>query len=107
MQSRLSPFANRKVKRQKKYFSKRVESKKGLKLNLNNRKRWVSLVGALFKHKKEFLPIEKLKDSFVRSSDLQDTFYGFIIFEVSWRDVRGINYVNELLVFLSALSHIL
>lgn len=62
-------------------------------------RRWFSLIGAALNQKKAFLPIEKLKDSLVRNSDLHDTFHGFIIFEVSWSDVRGINYVNELLVF--------
>ncbi|KAI3497270.1 hypothetical protein L1887_39761 [Cichorium endivia] len=37
--------------------------------------------------KRVLLPVKKLR---------QRTLYGFIVFEVVWRDVRGVNYLNEL-----------
>jgi len=30
-------------------------------------------------------------------ADLSRALHGFLVFEVSWRDVHGINYLNELL----------
>ncbi|XP_078437800.1 G1/S-specific cyclin-E protein [Wolffia australiana] len=98
--SRLSPFANRRVQRKKKVFLKKADSRNGIKSNLDNRnlpRGLFSLVGTAVKQQRAFPPFKKLKDIFMRSSDLHDTFYGFIIFEVSWADVRGINYLNELL----------
>jgi hypothetical protein len=45
-----------------------------------------------------FLPVEKLKDARVLNKELHRTLYGFIVFEVEWANVRGINYLNELQV---------
>ncbi|KAK6142439.1 hypothetical protein DH2020_022787 [Rehmannia glutinosa] len=42
------------------------------------------------------LPVKKLRNSLIANSKLHRTLYGFIVFEVEWRDVRGINYLNEL-----------
>jgi hypothetical protein len=46
------------------------------------------------------LQVNKLKDSRLLNRELHRTLYGFIIFEVDWADVRGINYLNELQVLL-------
>ncbi|KAK8463234.1 hypothetical protein SEVIR_1G342000v4 [Setaria viridis] len=42
------------------------------------------------------LQVNKLKDARILNRELHQTLYGFIIFEVDWADVRGINYLNEL-----------
>ena len=44
------------------------------------------------------LQVNKLKDARILNRELHQTLYGFIIFEVDWGDVRGINYLNELQV---------
>ena len=44
------------------------------------------------------LQVNKLKDARILNRELHQTLYGFIIFEVDWADVRGINYLNELQV---------
>ncbi|KAI3691050.1 hypothetical protein L2E82_49264 [Cichorium intybus] len=36
------------------------------------------------------------KSSLIANSKLHGTLYGFIVFEVGWKDVRAINYLNEL-----------
>uniref|UniRef100_A0A2P2JK04 Uncharacterized protein MANES_13G066300 n=1 Tax=Rhizophora mucronata TaxID=61149 RepID=A0A2P2JK04_RHIMU len=40
--------------------------------------------------------MKTLRKSLLLSSELQRTLYGFIVFEVAWSTVRGINYSNEL-----------
>lgn len=37
--------------------------------------------------------------------NLYKALHGFLVFEVAWKDVRGINYLNELQVFIC--EHIL
>lgn len=44
------------------------------------------------------LHVNRLKDSRLLNKELHRTLYGFIIFEVDWADVRGMNYFNELQV---------
>ncbi|KAI3499456.1 hypothetical protein L1887_35257 [Cichorium endivia] len=46
--------------------------------------------------KRVLLPVKKLRNSLLENSKLHRTLYGFIVFEVVWRDVRGVNYLNEL-----------
>ncbi|GKC56401.1 hypothetical protein Tco_1083999, partial [Tanacetum coccineum] len=46
------------------------------------------------------LPVEKFSTSLLANSKLHRTLYGFVVFKVAWDDVLGINYVNELQVFL-------
>ncbi|XP_039060321.1 uncharacterized protein LOC120204287 [Hibiscus syriacus] len=50
----------------------------------------------VFFHAKVLSRTKKLDTSFLLSSDLHRTLYGFIVFEVAWSNVRGINYYNEL-----------
>ena len=61
--------------------------------------RWFSLIEAVVLSKKRaLLPVKNLRNSLQLSSELHRTLYGFIVFEVAWTSVRGINYYNELQV---------
>ncbi|KAK2649001.1 hypothetical protein Ddye_016490 [Dipteronia dyeriana] len=93
--SRLSPFANTKVR------SKRKEGKdacsKPSASGSKTLERWFSLIEAATLSKKKVLPQAKtLRTQLLISSELCRTLYGFIVFEVAWTNVRGINYLNEL-----------
>ncbi|XP_051135404.1 uncharacterized protein LOC127254360 isoform X2 [Andrographis paniculata] len=64
---------------------------------LSNVKKWLSLIDALMlSRKRALLPVKKLRNTLIANSKLHRTLYGFIVFEVAWSDVRGINYLNEL-----------
>ncbi|KAG2712116.1 hypothetical protein I3843_04G102400 [Carya illinoinensis] len=93
--SRLSPFANTKARRDRKEEKDsccRPNTRKSDKL-----KKWFLLIDAVtLSHKRVLLPVKKLRESSLVSSELHRTLYGFIVFEVSWNNVRGINYLNEL-----------
>lgn len=59
--------------------------------------RWFRLIdAATLSQKRVLLPVKKLRNSSLLSSELHRTLYGFIVFEVAWNNVRGINYLNEL-----------
>ncbi|XP_060672368.1 uncharacterized protein LOC107417148 isoform X2 [Ziziphus jujuba] len=92
--SRLSPFANTKARKERK------EDKEACPVaNTGKQKRfsrWFPLIDAALSQKKVLLPVKKLRNSLLSSSELHRTLYGFIVFEVAWSDVRGINYLNEL-----------
>ncbi|VFQ89455.1 unnamed protein product [Cuscuta campestris] len=94
--SRVSPFANTrglKEKRESGDGQAKQESNAG---NSEEVKRWFSLLdAAALSRKSALFPVKKLKISLI-SSNLNKTLYGFIVFEVAWRDVRGMNYFNEL-----------
>lgn len=63
--------------------------------------RWFQLIdAAMLSQKRVLLPVKKLRNSSLLSSELHRTLYGFIVFEVVWNCVRGINYLNELQVLL-------
>ncbi|ONI18350.1 hypothetical protein PRUPE_3G210900 [Prunus persica] len=89
--SRLSPFANSKARKL------RTEGKDACSLPKTAKPkkfaRWFSLIKS---QKKVLLPVKKLRTSLLLSQELHRTLYGFIVFEVAWSNVRGINYVNEL-----------
>nr|GEZ82471.1 hypothetical protein [Tanacetum cinerariifolium] len=51
------------------------------------------------KDNKEKPAFKKLKTSFLVNSKLHRTLNGFVVFKVTWDDVWGINYVNELQEF--------
>ncbi|XP_062220438.1 uncharacterized protein LOC133919897 isoform X2 [Phragmites australis] len=95
--SRLSPFANTRTRRKqdetggKLVFSEIPISAPHL---WNKSSIWYSLIDEAMREKK--LQVNKLKDSRLLNKELHQTLYGFIIFEVDWADVRGINYLNEL-----------
>ncbi|CAN6471981.1 unnamed protein product [Victoria cruziana] len=87
--SRKSPFANTRGKRERKDSGKQLHTRSGLKPTLGKTmklKRWFHSIYAAISQKKVPLP----------GNRLQQTFYGFILFEISWKDIRGINYLNEL-----------
>lgn len=99
LQSRFSPFANSRTRR------KRDETGGNLVFSANpisaahlrhKPSRWYSLIDEAMREKK--LQVNKLKDARILNRELHQTLYGFIIFEVDWADVRGINYLNELQV---------
>ena len=80
-----------------------VDLKSSSRPNPRGRKilyRWFSVIDAELYQKKALLPVKKLKDSLLSNSEVRRTLYGFIVFEVAWTSVRGINYLNELQVLL-------
>ncbi|KAL9678150.1 hypothetical protein QQ045_015989 [Rhodiola kirilowii] len=98
--SRLSPFANtrgRKNKQETIEIYELKDSPKSSSCKSRKHEIWFSLIdAATLSQKKALLPVKKLKSSLLLNSRLHTTFHGLIVFEVSWDDVRGINYVNEL-----------
>lgn len=46
------------------------------------------------------IPVKNIRNSLLFSIDLQRTLNGFIVFEVAWSNVCGINYLNQLQVLL-------
>ncbi|MBA0730081.1 hypothetical protein Golax_022875, partial [Gossypium laxum] len=93
--SRLSPFAITKGRREKKE-GKEASSKSNAK-GSNNFERWLPFLDAKTSSGKKVLPpINRLNTSLLLSSELNRTSYGFIVFEVTWSNVRGLNYYNEL-----------
>ncbi|KAI4305750.1 hypothetical protein L6164_029097 [Bauhinia variegata] len=93
--SRLSPFAITKAHRVRKEGkevcsgSSTSKPKKFLQ--------WFTVVDvSMLSGKRVLLPVEKLRNSLQLRSELHRTLYGFIVFEIAWTDVRGINYYNEL-----------
>lgn len=65
-------------------------------------KRWFHVIDAsTMSTKRALVPVKNLRTSLTFSSKLHRTLYGFIVFEVAWSDVRGINYFNELQVIIS------
>lgn len=104
-QSRLSPFANTRARslRNMKDSGKKLDfsnSSRCKHVRLKRLNRWFSLVDAAISRKRALLPVKKLKDSFLLNKELCQTLFGFIVFEVAWTDIRGINYLNELQVLL-------
>ncbi|KAI4363781.1 hypothetical protein MLD38_019954 [Melastoma candidum] len=94
--SRLSPFAKTKNRTKKK-----VEKQGSFRADSAQRKlfkKWFSLIdSANLSHKRVMLPVNNLRDQILLNSDLHGVLHGFIVFEVEWANVRGINYFNELL----------
>ncbi|XP_047334206.1 uncharacterized protein LOC124937917 isoform X2 [Impatiens glandulifera] len=95
--SRLSPFANTKTRKERKNRMKSTSSEPN-PLQLPKRFRQLSSLidAATLSRKKALLPVKKLKKSLISNSKLDRILYGFIVFEVAWSDVHGINYLNEL-----------
>ncbi|XP_076932186.1 uncharacterized protein LOC143597624 [Bidens hawaiensis] len=97
--SRMSPFANtrgRKGKKDTRVFIEWEVESESLK-HTQNLKKWFSVVNAAtLSRKRALLPVKKLKSSLLANSKLHRTLFGFIVFQVTWDDVRGINYLNEL-----------
>ncbi|KAJ6403955.1 hypothetical protein OIU84_012203 [Salix udensis] len=94
--SRLSPFANTKARsgiKEGKEASSQFNPSKPTKLE----RCFLLIEVAILSRKRGLPPVKKLRNSLFLSSELHRTLYGFIVFEVAWNDVRGINYLNELL----------
>ncbi|XP_038704039.1 uncharacterized protein LOC120000173 isoform X2 [Tripterygium wilfordii] len=92
--SRLSPFANTKARREKKEGKKTCSPSTTTKSKKFGQ--WFSLIDAAnLSQERVLLTAKKLQNS-VLCNELHRTLYGFIVFEVTWSNVRGINYLNEL-----------
>ncbi|CAI8597799.1 unnamed protein product [Vicia faba] len=90
--SRLSPFAYSKNRREKKE-GKEVSSQP----STSKPKKLFSVIEAVVSSRKRvLLPVKNIRNSLQFSSELHRTLHGFIVFEVAWNNVRGINYFNEL-----------
>lgn len=105
--SRLSPFANTSARKGRKTAKEKAEKRTSWKGTNSSKctkstksqisEKWFSLIdAATLSRKRALLPVNKLKHSLQLNHELHRTLFGLIIFEVSWTDVRGINYVNEL-----------
>ncbi|XP_011100366.1 uncharacterized protein LOC105178571 [Sesamum indicum] len=98
--SRLSPFANTRGRKEGKMigeFSGLQDSSSSDVRKSQNFIKWLSFTAAMMlSRNKALLPVKKLSNSLIANSKLHRTLYGFIVFEVAWNDVRGINYLNEL-----------
>ncbi|CAN4103679.1 unnamed protein product [Withania somnifera] len=98
--SRLSPFANTRGRKQRRENGDILDIKSSPELSTSeseNIRRWFPFIdAATWSRKRELLPVKKLRNSLILNSKLHRTLYGFIVFEVAWNDVRGINYFNEL-----------
>ncbi|KAL4577579.1 hypothetical protein LXL04_013688 [Taraxacum kok-saghyz] len=96
--SRMSPFAITKGRRDNKDAPELNDLKycstPSTHAHAQKLKRWLSM--STISKKRVLLPVKKLRTSLVENSKLHRTLYGFIVFEVVWKDVRGVNYVNEL-----------
>ncbi|CAM0943832.1 unnamed protein product [Alopecurus aequalis] len=95
--SRFSPFANTRTRRKRDESGEKLVFSEGPISSphlWNQSSRWYTLIDDAMRTKK--LQVNKLKDSRLLNRELHRTLYGFIIFEVDWADVRGINYLNEL-----------
>ncbi|XP_071717487.1 uncharacterized protein [Rutidosis leptorrhynchoides] len=83
--SRMSPFAITKARKGSKDSSS------------ENLRKWFSVIdAATLSKKRTFLSVKKLRSSLLANSKLHGTLYGFVVFEVAWKNVRGISYMNEL-----------
>ncbi|KAL3624668.1 hypothetical protein CASFOL_031336 [Castilleja foliolosa] len=98
--SRLSPFANSRGRKDMKMIDEPSELQALSSSNsrsLRDFKKWFPLIDVvMLSRKRALLPVKKLRNSLIANSKLHRTLYGFIVFEVAWRDVRGINYLNEI-----------
>ncbi|CAN6462754.1 unnamed protein product [Victoria cruziana] len=83
---RVSPFANRRARHNSNFDSKSNSIPELVDVELKRRHRWSPVIDAAKWRKK----------SFFQHMELCQTLHGFIVFEVSWKDVCGINYLNEL-----------
>ncbi|KAI3992709.1 hypothetical protein MKX01_021670 [Papaver californicum] len=100
--SRLSPFANTRGQKERKgfKFKKKINFKGTSRSNISDIRKfekWFALISAAALSQKEsLLPVKKLRNAMLLNNELHRTLYGFIVFEVDWNDVRGMNYLNEL-----------
>ncbi|KAL5070771.1 hypothetical protein RYX36_021658 [Vicia faba] len=65
--------------------------------SISKPKKLFSVIEAVASSRKRvLLPKKNIRNSLQFSSELHRTLHGFIVFEVAWNNVRGINYFNEL-----------
>ncbi|KAI5067264.1 hypothetical protein GOP47_0017792 [Adiantum capillus-veneris] len=102
-QSRISPFANRNVRSRliERIHGESDENMHKNKDDFSSAERW-SLKRRLF-HKDQNNLIKFFHDLFqirlrsvVPMQELSHFLYGCVTFELEWKDIRGINYLNEL-----------
>nr|GLL24197.1 uncharacterized protein LOC109158725 [Ipomoea trifida] len=94
--SRMSPFANTRGQKDKRETEDMQTKAEPNASNSEEVKKWFSVIdAATLSNTSTILPVKKFRISFL-NSNLNRTLYGFIVFEVAWSDVRGINYFNEL-----------
>ncbi|KAI9095387.1 hypothetical protein K1719_026421 [Acacia pycnantha] len=90
--SRLSPFAISRARGERKEVCESSTTSKQNKFLSCS-----SLIQELtLSRKKLMLPVKTLRNSLPFCFELHRTLYGFIVFEVAWNNVNGINYLNEL-----------
>ncbi|KAH6835983.1 hypothetical protein C2S53_002145 [Perilla frutescens var. hirtella] len=98
--SRLSPFANTRGKKERKMTGELSESQASSSpytRKLRKLREWFSVIDVvLVSRKAALLPVKKLTNSLIANIMIHRTLYGFIVFEVAWSNIRGINYYNEL-----------
>ncbi|KAL5065605.1 hypothetical protein RYX36_027342 [Vicia faba] len=78
-----------------------LKKKKGKEVSsqpsISKLKKLFSVIEAVASSRKRvLLPKKNIRNSLQFSSELHRTIHGFIVFEVAWNNVRGINYFNEL-----------
>ncbi|KAF3794150.1 hypothetical protein EJ110_NYTH08213 [Nymphaea thermarum] len=84
---RVSPFANTRARHNNNFDSRSNSSPELTDVDeLKRRHRWSPVIDAAKWRKKTFF----------QHMELCQTLHGFIVFEVAWKDVCGINYLNEL-----------
>lgn len=94
----MSPFANTRGQKDKRETEDMQTKAEPNASNSEEVKKWFSVIdAATLSSTSTILPVKKFRISFL-NSNLNRTLYGFIVFEVAWSDVRGINYFNELQV---------
>ncbi|XP_042007383.1 uncharacterized protein LOC121755993 [Salvia splendens] len=98
--SRLSPFANTRGKKERMTTEELPEpqtSSPPPTRKLRVLREWFHVIDAVVGSRKDALrPVKKLTTSLIANGLIQSSLYGFIVFEVVWSNVRGINYYNDL-----------
>ncbi|KAL1560845.1 hypothetical protein AAHA92_11014 [Salvia divinorum] len=98
--SRLSPFANTRGTKERKLAEKLPELQASSPPPTRKQRvlrEWFHVIDAMVVSRKDaLLPVKKLTSTLIANGLIQRTLYGFIVFEVAWINVRGINYYNEL-----------
>lgn len=96
MQYRMSPFANTRTRDRATNAGNETERNGCCSSNQDNARRlcrWLPVIETL-KRREKYL---------FSAMDLSKALHGFLVFEVSWKDVHGINYLNELQVSIYGL----
>ncbi|KAL4584300.1 hypothetical protein LXL04_008896 [Taraxacum kok-saghyz] len=85
----MSPFANTRGRKGRKNTKESIDHKTCSKPSIRsqNFKKWFSVVdAAALSGKRALLPVKKLRSSLLANSKLHRTLYGFIVFQVMWKD---------------------